>query len=432
MILLVLLASFLVFLVLGMPVAFAIGAASLAALVVSGESLVLLPHFMYIGMESYVLVSVPLFVLAGELMLRGGMTRSLTDFADMLVGRLRGGMGHTNIAGSVFFAGITGSASADTTALGSVLIPAMAEKGYDRAYATAVTIASSVIGPIIPPSLTFVIYAMAVGGDVSIGQLFVAGIVPGILVAIALMGMNSWISRKRGYEKRSERFTWAEIRSITLRSLTVLVMPAIIVFGVLSGDFTATEAAAVASVYALGICLLFTRTLSLRDLPSIFFDSAKVSSIMILLLATSSILSYVLTTQGVPRYLAEFFNAVTDNKYVFLLLLNVILLAIGTVLDLFPAIIIFGPIFAQIADGYGVDPVHFAIVFCVNLLLGLNTPPVGSGLFIGAAVGRVRLESLIREVRPFILMEFVVLLVLTYVPALTTELPAALMSFFAG
>ncbi|MDV6227270.1 TRAP transporter large permease [Nitratireductor aquimarinus] len=426
MILIILLASFLVFLLLGMPVAFAIGAASLAALVASDQSLVLLSHFMYIGMESYVLVSVPLFVLAGEIMLRGGMTRSLTEFADMLVGRLRGGMGHTNIAGSVFFAGITGSASADTTALGSVLIPAMAEKGYDRAYATAITIASSVIGPIIPPSLTFVIYAMAVGGDVSIGQLFLAGIVPGILVAFALMVMNYWISHKRGYEKRTTRYSFAEIVQITLRSLIVLVMPGIIVLGVLSGNFTATESAAVASVYALVVCFFVTRTLKLAELPSIFFSSAKVSSIMLLLLATSSILSYVLTTQGVPRYLAEFFTSVTENKYVFLLLLNVMLLAIGTVLDLFPAIIIFGPIFAQIADGYGVDPVHFAVVFCVNLLLGLNTPPVGSGLFIGAAVGRVKLEDLIRQVRPFILMEVVVLLVLTYVPALTTELPREL------
>lgn len=372
------------------------------------------------------LVSVPLFVLAGEIMLRGGMTRSLTEFADMLVGRLRGGMGHTNIAGSVFFAGITGSASADTTALGSVLIPAMAEKGYDRAYATAITIASSVIGPIIPPSLTFVIYAMAVGGDVSIGQLFLAGIVPGILVAFALMVMNYWISHKRSYEKRTTRYSFAEIVQITLRSLIVLVMPGIIVLGVLSGNFTATESAAVASVYALVVCFFVTRTLKLAELPSIFFSSAKVSSIMLLLLATSSILSYVLTTQGVPRYLAEFFTSVTENKYVFLLLLNVMLLAIGTVLDLFPAIIIFGPIFAQIADGYGVDPVHFAVVFCVNLLLGLNTPPVGSGLFIGAAVGRVKLEDLIRQVRPFILMELVVLLVLTYVPALTTELPREL------
>ena len=421
----VLCVTFVVLMALGMPIAFVIGCACLAALVVSGQSTMLLQHFMQIGIDSFVLVAVPMFVLAGEIMLKGRMTTALTDFADILVGRLRGGMGHTNIAASVFFAGITGSASADTTALGSVLIPAMAERGYDRAYATAVTIASSVIGPIIPPSLTFVIYAMAVGG-VSIGDLFVAGIVPGLLVAVALMVMNHRISERRGYEKRTERHSMRFVLTTFRRSLVVLVMPLLIVAGVLSGGFTATEAAAVASIYALVICLFFTRTMTPGDLPSILFDTARTSSIMFLLLATSSVLSYILATQGVPRLIADGFGALTDNRYVFLLLLNVALLLIGVVLDLFPAIIIFGPIFASISQSYGIDPVHFGVIFCVNLLLGLNTPPVGSGLFIGAAVGKVRLEDLIREVRPFIAMEIVVLLLITYVPVLTTGLPRLL------
>ena len=421
----VLCVTFVVLMALGMPIAFVIGCACLAALVVSGQSTMLLQHFMQIGIDSFVLVAVPMFVLAGEIMLKGRMTTALTDFADILVGRLRGGMGHTNIAASVFFAGITGSASADTTALGSVLIPAMAERGYDRAYATAVTIASSVIGPIIPPSLTFVIYAMAVGG-VSIGDLFVAGIVPGLLVAVALMVMNHRISERRGYEKRTERHSMRFVLTTFRRSLVVLVMPLLIVAGVLSGGFTATEAAAVASIYALVICLFFTRTMTLGDLPSVLFDTARTSSIMFLLLATSSVLSYILATQGVPRLIADGFGALTDNRYVFLLLLNVALLLIGVVLDLFPAIIIFGPIFASISQSYGIDPVHFGVIFCVNLLLGLNTPPVGSGLFIGAAVGKVRLEDLIREVRPFIAMEIVVLLLITYVPVLTTGLPRLL------
>lgn len=423
--------TFLVLLALGMPIAFVIGMSCLVALVVSGESLILLPHFMFIGIDSFVLVAVPMFVLAGEIMLKGQMTRSLTDFADILVGRFRGGMGHTNIAASVFFAGITGSASADTTALGSVLIPTMAERGYSRAYATAVTIASSVIGPIIPPSLTFVIYAMAVGG-VSIGELFVAGIIPGLLVALALMIMNYRISRARNYEKRTERYSWAFIAKTFRASLLVLVMPLLIVFGVLSGEFTATEAAAVASIYALVICMGVTRKLRFADLPEVMFNTAKTSSIMFLLLATSSVLSYILATQGVPQMIAAGFEAVTDNKYVFLLLLNIILLLIGIVLDLFPAIIIFGPIFATISASYGVDPVHFGVIFCVNLLLGLNTPPVGSGLFIGAAVGKVKLEELIREVRPFIAMEFLVVLIITYVPFLTTTLPRSLSALFGG
>ncbi|WP_412051244.1 MULTISPECIES: TRAP transporter large permease [unclassified Hoeflea] len=423
--------TFVVLTVLGMPIAFVIGSACLVALLISGQSLTLLSHFMYIGVDSFVLVAVPMFVLTGEIMLKGRMTGALTDFADVIVGRIRGGMGHTNIAASVFFAGITGSASADTTALGSVLIPTMAEKGYSRAYATAVTIASSVIGPIIPPSLTFVIYAMAVGG-VSVGELFLAGIIPGVLVAIALMVMNYRISLARNYEKRTERYSVGFVLTTVRRSLLVLVMPVLIVVGVLSGDFTATEAAAVASIYALVICMVVTRTLKFRELPDVFFSTAKTSSIMFLLLATSSVLSYILATQGVPTMIANSFQAVTDNKYVFLMLMNISLLMIGLVLDLFPAIIIFGPIFAGIAQSYGVDPVQFGVVFCVNLLIGLNTPPVGSGLFLGAAVGKVRLEDLIREVRPFILMEIVVLLILTYVPFLTTTLPRTVMGFFGS
>lgn len=419
--------SFVVLTVIGMPIAFVIGISCLIALLMEGQSLTLLPHYMFIGMDSFVLVAVPMFVLAGEIMLKGGMTRSLTDLSDVIVGRIRGGMGHTNIAASVFFAGITGSASADTTALGSVLIPSMAERGYGRAYATAVTIASSVIGPIIPPSLTFVIYAMAVGG-VSIGELFLAGLVPGLLVALALMVMNYRISVARNYEKRTERYSTRQVWTIFRRSLLVLVMPLLIIAGVLSGDFTATEAAACASIYALVICLIVTRSLRVGELPEVFFNTAKTSSIMFLLLATSSVLSYVLATQGVPAMIADGFRAVTDNKIVFLLLMNIALLLIGLVLDLFPAIIIFGPIFAKIAISYGVDPVQFGVIFCVNLLIGLNTPPVGSGLFLGAAVGKVKLEELIREVRPFILMELIVLLLLTYVPFLTTGLPDAVMS----
>lgn len=419
--------TFIALSLIGMPIAFVIGISCLVALLADGQSLTLLPHYMFIGMDSFVLVAVPMFVLAGEIMLKGGMTRSLTDLSDVIVGRIRGGMGHTNIAASVFFAGITGSASADTTALGSVLIPSMAERGYGRAYATAVTIASSVIGPIIPPSLTFVIYAMAVGG-VSIGELFLAGLVPGLLVALALMIMNYRISVRRNYEKRTEPYSAGQVLTIFRRSLLVLVMPVLIVVGVLSGDFTATEAAACASIYALLICLIVTRSLSIAELPEVFFNTAKVSSIMFLLLATSSVLSYVLATQGVPAMIADGFRAVTDSKIVFLLLMNIALLLIGLVLDLFPAIIIFGPIFSKIAISYGVDPVQFGIVFCVNLLIGLNTPPVGSGLFLGAAVGKVKLEALIREVRPFIAMELIVLLLLTYVPFLTTGLPDAVLA----
>jgi tripartite ATP-independent transporter DctM subunit len=375
------------------------------------------------GVNSFLLVAIPMFVLAGDIMLHSGMTRTLTSFADLFVGRLRGGLGHTNIAGSVFFSGITGSATADTTAIGSVMIPAMSEQGYSKAYSTAITVASSVIGPIIPPSLTFIIYALAVG-DVSIGGLFIAGIVPGFITCAGLMIINYMISRSRNYPKRDFSYSISEIFSITRQSLIVLVMPVLIAYGVISGVYTATEAAAVAAAYALVISLVLRR-IRINKLPSIFFGAARTSSIMFLLLATSSLLSYVLSTQGVPLKISALLQSVTSDPFVFLLLMNITLLLIGLVLDLFPAILIFGPIFAPIASQYGIDPLHFGVVFCVNLILGLNTPPVGSGLFVGASIGKIKVEELITEITPFILMQLVVLGFITYLPFLTTALPEA-------
>lgn len=418
----VLIVSFVLFIVMGMPIAFAIGVSSMFALMVQDVPLILISHYMFAGVDSFVLCAIPMFVLAGEIMLYGGMTRSLTDLSDVLVGKIRGGLGHTNILASIFFAGITGSATADTTAIGSILIPAMSGKGYSRAYSTAITIASSVIGPIIPPSLTFVIYALAVG-NVSIGGLFLAGIIPGILTGIGLMVINYIISRKRNYEKRTDPYSRNEIFKIVRHSAIVLVMPLLIVVGVISGAYTATESAAAASAYALVVCLLLFRSLKFSELGKIFFNSAKVSSIMFLLLATSNLFSYVLATENVPVLLADTLHGLSENPLLFLLMLNIMLLLIGCVVDLFPAIFIFAPIFAPVAASYGIEPLHFGLIFCVNLLVGLNTPPVGSGLFIGAAIGHVKLEELIREVNPFIIMEFIVLLSITYIPVLTLMIP---------
>lgn len=414
--------SFIVLVIIGMPVAFAIGISSLAAFMVLGQPFVVISHYMFSGVNSFLLVAIPMFVLAGDIMLHSGMTRTLTNFADIFVGRLRGGLGHTNIAGSVFFSGITGSATADTTAIGSIMIPAMTEKGYGRAYSTAITVASSVIGPIIPPSLTFVIYALAVG-NVSIGGLFMAGIVPGIITGIGLMVMNHVISTKRNYPKREFRYSVSDVFSITKKSLIVLVMPIIIAYGVISGVYTATEAAAVAAGYALVIALA-TRLIKIKALPRIFFGAARTSSIMFFLLATSSLLSYILSTQGVPLKISSLLQEMTENPLVFLLIMNITLLLIGLVLDLFPAILIFGPIFAPIAQQYGIDPLHFGVIFCVNLVLGLNTPPVGSGLFVGASIGKISVEELIREITPFIVMQLIVLALITYLPFLTTLLPS--------
>ena len=422
MTLLILIATFFLLAVFGMPIAYAIGVSSFFALLHQGMPMVLISHYMFAGVDSFILCAVPMFILAGEIMLQGGLTRSLTDFADLLVGRIRGGLGHTNIVTSIFFAGITGSATADTAAIGSLLIPAMAERGYSRTYSTAVTIASSIIGPIIPPSLTFVIYALAVG-RISIGGLFMAGVIPGILTGLALMFLHYRVSKKRNYEKRTEPYSRKAAWDITLRSLIVLFMPALIVGGILSGVYTATESAAAASAYALIIGFLFFRRLKLRQLPQICMNTAKISAIFVVLLATSNIFSYVLVTENVPTQLAAFMHSLTQNKYVFLIILNTILFIIGCLVDLFPAILIFAPIFAPIGASYGIDPLQFGIIFCVNLLIGLNTPPVGSGLIIGAAIGGVKVEELIREILPFLAVQFVVLFLITYIPAFTLFIP---------
>ncbi len=411
-------------LMMGIPIAFCIGLATMVALAVQGTPFTEIPRNMFAGLNSFPLLSMPLFILAGDIMLRGRITKMLLDVSDLAVGRIVGGLGHVNILASILFAGITGMATADTTALGSVLIPAMVERGYERDYSTAITIASSIIGPIIPPSLTFVIYALAVG-QVSIGGLFLAGAVPGLLMGLGLMVVHYFISRKRGYEKREHPIPLAQALVLIREGFLALLMPVIIIGGILTGVFTATEAAGVASLYAMVVCLFVFHTITWRDLPDIILNMVKVSAMIALILGTSKGFSWVLTTQNIPQYIGGVLTGLTDSPVVFLMLVNIILLVIGCLVDTYPAILIFAPIFHPIALSYGIHPLHFGVVMCVNLLIGLNTPPVGTGLFLGVAIGKVSLEELVKAVMPFNLVEMAVLLVLTYVPTLSLWLPSA-------
>jgi tripartite ATP-independent transporter DctM subunit len=411
-------------LMMGIPIAFCIGLATMVALAVQGTPFTEIPRNMFAGLNSFPLLSMPLFILAGDIMLRGRITKMLLDVSDLAVGRIVGGLGHVNILASILFAGITGMATADTTALGSVLIPAMVERGYERDYSTAITIASSIIGPIIPPCLTFVIYALAVG-QVSIGGLFLAGAVPGLLMGLGLMVVHYFISRKRGYEKREHPIPLAQALVIIREGFLALLMPVIIIGGILTGVFTATEAAGVASLYAMVVCLFVFHTITWRDLPDIILNMVKVSAMIALILGTSKGFSWVLTTQNIPQYIGGVLTGLTDSPVVFLMLVNIILLVIGCLVDTYPAILIFAPIFHPIALSYGIHPLHFGVVMCVNLLIGLNTPPVGTGLFLGVAIGKVSLEELVKAVMPFNLVEMAVLLVLTYVPTLSLWLPSA-------
>ena len=422
MIIIVLSVLFVITLLAGVPIAFSTGIASLGGILVMGNVPL---HVMVIrivkGIDSFPLMAIPFFILAGEIMAKGGVTDRLVKFADILVGKITGGLAQTAIVGSMICAGITGSATADASAIGSVLIPAMKKEKYDEHFTCAVIAAAAVIGPIIPPSLTFVIYSLATG--VSIGGMFVAGIVPGVLVGLGLMAVAYVSSKKRHYPRRTYSLTWREIYETTKTGIVALLMPLIIVGGILGGIFTATEAAAAGAFYALVVCRFVLKTIRWRDIPEMFFITAKISSIVLLLLGTTNILSWVLTINDVGKAVVAFFLSTTNNVYVFLALVNVVFLIIGMLVDTFPAILIMAPLLHPVAMQFGLHPLHFGIVICVNLLIGLITPPVGTNLFVICAIGKVRMEPLTRAVIPFLLVEIIVLFVISYVPVLTLYIP---------
>jgi len=413
---------FVITLFAGIPIAFSIGLCSFGGVLMMGD----IPlHLMAIrvlrGIDSFPLLAIPFFVLAGDIMAKGGVTERLVKFADIFVGKISGGLAQSAIVASMIFAGITGSATADASGIGAVLIPAMNEKKYDLDFSCAVIASAAVIGPIIPPSLTFVVYSLATG--VSIGGLFVAGIIPGTLVGLSLMVIAYYISKKRNYPRRTEAMTWGEIAKASRTSILALLMPVIIVGGMLGGIFTATEAAAVGCSYAILICLFVLRTVRLREIPEMLFNTAKISSIILFLLGTTNILSWVLTINDVGRFVVNFFLSISSNVYVFLFVVNIIFLVIGMFIDTFPAILITAPLLHPLAVQLGIHPLHFGMIICVNLLVGLITPPVGTNLYVICAVGKVRFEDLCKAIPPFLIAEIIVLFIITYVPSITLYLP---------
>jgi tripartite ATP-independent transporter DctM subunit len=379
---------------------------------------------MFIVCDAFPLLAIPLFVLGGDLMLKGEITRGLLRFADLIVGRIRGGLAHATIVACAIFAGITGSAVADASAIGSVMIPAMHSAGYPKNYAAAVTASASIMGPIIPPSLVMVFFSLVTGA--SVGGLFMGGVFPGVLIALALMVINYWTSRRLGYQKREARYSWQQVFRICVESVPVMVMPLIIVGGILGGIFTATEAAGVGVLYALVIGFGVLRTLKLRDLPELFMNTAKVTSVVLLLLATTNVLSWIVTMQNVPQITLAFFTSISKNPKVFLLLVNILFLITGCIIDTAPAIFLLVPIFAPVATGYGISLIHFGIIVTVNLCIGLLTPPVGSCLFIGSSLAKISMEELLKPLWPFLIAEIVILMLITYVTPLVMWLPRTL------
>jgi tripartite ATP-independent transporter DctM subunit len=414
---------FLLFLGLGLPVFFGLVAAPGILLWLNGQErdIVLLYRNIYNGMDSFPLMAVPFFMLAGELMNKGGITSRLVEFSQALMGHLRGGLAHVNVLSSILFAGLSGSAVADTSALGSMLIPAMEKQGYTRRFAAAITAASSVIGPIIPPSGIMIIYAYVMGE--SVAALFLAGIVPGVLVGVGLMLMIKLLANKYDFPAASRRYSWRERGDASLKAFFPLMTPVIIIGGILLGVFTPTEAAAVAVGYALFIGLFVLKSLRLSDLPSILSRAAMTSAVVLLLVGAAMAFKTVVSLSHLPETLATFILSLSDNPLILLFLINILLFIVGMFLDAGPAIIILGPILAPIFIALGVEPVHFAIIMSVNLTVGLATPPMGLVLFVASSVSGERVETIAKAILPFLAVEILVIFLITYFPAISLTIP---------
>ncbi|BCH26022.1 TRAP transporter large permease [Mesorhizobium sp. L-8-3] len=414
----------LVLLTLGMPVAFALGISAWLAILVGGQfpQLVILKE-MFTGLDSFPLLAVPFFILAAELMTGGALTAILLRFAMQFLGHLRGGMGYANILSLTLFSGISGSALADAAGPGAMMVRMMDEAGYKRAYAAALTASTAIIGPIIPPSIIMIIYALQYEG-VSVIDLFLAGFIPGILIALGMAAVNWYVSRKRDYRSAAQRPDARTMLWNTLNAMPALFLLVIIIVGIRSGAFTPTEASVVAVFYALVCGMFFYRTLRPTDLPRIVASSALLTASVLVMLATSQAFAWVLTIKGIPQDLAATIIAWDLGPLTFLVIVNILLLMFGIFLEPMPGVLILIPILAPIASGLGIDPVHFGVIVCYNLTLGMISPPVGSLLSVVSMTAKVDLPALVRELTPFLIMHLIVLMLLTFVPAFSTTLPA--------
>lgn len=407
---------------LGIPVAFTMGMAGLTAVYVNGSlNPLVAAQRMFAGIDSFPLMAVPFFILASELMTACGLTNALLRFANALVGHLRGGLGHVNILVSMLFAGISGSALADAAGPSAIVMRMMREAGYEKNYAGALSAATATIGPIIPPSILMVIFAISTTG-VTVAGLFLAGIVPGLMLGVALAIANHVVSTRAGYRGRDTRASAQELATATLAALPAIVMPAIILGGILFGVFTPTEAGAVATAYALALGTL-SRNLSLRGLFEAFSQAAVTTASVFLIVAMASIFAWLLTYVRIPQTLAEMISGISDNRVVILFILAGFALICGFFIDTLPALIILTPILAPIATSAGIDPMHFGMMLVLNLTIGLITPPVGPVLFVIATVGRLRIEGLSRAVLPLLAAELCVLVLVILVPSISTFVP---------
>ncbi|MBC8440999.1 MAG: TRAP transporter large permease [Deltaproteobacteria bacterium] len=422
----ILLTLFFVLAIIGVPVGIVVALSTLFGFFYTDNMIFLsmISQRMFSAMNSFTFLALPFFLLAGDIMNKVGLTDRLVDFANLFFGRLKGGLAQVNIVTSILFGGISGAAVADTAALGRIFIPSMTQQGYGRSFSTAVTVASSIIAPIIPPSIIMVLYGSIM--EVSIAGLFAAGIVPGLLIGVALMILTRIIAGRRNYPTNPEKITFSRLVERTRGAMWALMMPFIIMGGILGGFFTPTEAAAIAVGFALFVGLVVYRNLTFKDLYDIFFKSAVTMGVITMILSAATVLAWFLAIEQIPEMVAHLFMSISDNKYIILLLCNIFLIIVGMFLDIGPALLILAPILAPLAINLGVHPLHFGIMMCVNLNIALMTPPMGGCLFMGMIVGELKLGELVKALWPFILAELFVLALVIYIPAITMWVPGML------
>lgn len=421
----ILLGSFFIFVICKMPITFALAASTSITMFFLGIPLMAMVQQMAKAINSFSLMAIPFFILAGEIMGSGGISERMVKFANILVGRFRGGLAQVNCLDSMFFGGISGSAVADVSSLGSIVIPMMKRSGYDDDFSVAITVTSSCQGVLIPPSHNMIMYSLAAGG-VSVGRLFLGGFLPGVLVGVSLMVVCAVISIKRNYP-REKAVGFREALSITKDAFLALFTAVIIMGGVSFGIFTATESAAIACIYAFLISVFFYKELKIKQMPEILMNTVRTLAMVFSLIAAAGAFGWILAYLKVPTLITNFLMSVSENRVVVFLLINLMLLILGCIMDMAPLILITTPILLPVVTAFGMDPVQFGVMLILNLAIGLCTPPVGSALFVGCAIGHIKVEKVVKAMLPMYAGMVVVLLLVTFVPQVSLAVPQWIM-----
>ena len=426
----VLFISFLILLFVGVPVAFSLGLSSLAYFLGSGMPITTFAQRFFAGIDSFTLLCIPGFTLAGNLMNAGGISDKLMDFCDALLGHLTGGLAYANILASMIFAGISGTALSDTVALGGIEIPMMVNSGYDAPFSVAVTASSSCLGPIVPPSVPMIMAATMTG--LSVSKMFIAGIVPGVLMGVGMAAVSFYISKKRNYPKRDHMCSFREIAHAGREAIWAIIMMLIILFGIIGGIVTPTEASIICIVYGTLVGFIIYRKLTIRSFYECLQQTLSSAAAIMALVAFANVFAYILTKEQIPRAIADMMLSITNNKYIILLLINIFLLFVGMFMETIAAILILFPVLLQVATAVGVDSIQFGILVVMNLVLGLCTPPVGVCLFAATNIAGCKLSESVKAMLPFIAANFAVLLLVTYFPPITTGVANLILGAGAG